>query len=938
MLLVLLIIFLPAFGIIVASGLKQRRDEIAKARNNGLLVVQSLASQQEQIATSTKVMLTVLAQSPVVQKMDAKECNRLLKELQERFPLYSAVLAVVKTDGNIFAASRPFVPGAVKVSDRHHMKVAVQTHDFAVGEYMTGRVSSVQSLNYALPVLNRQNKLIAVVIAGFRLDEFARLVTKADMPAGYSVTVTDWNGVRLFRVPESPDAAPGIPIPRDSLNTVSGQHEHGFFEHLSQDGKHRLYAFRQLRTNQNQQPYMYMLVGIPTNEILHKANAQMLSNLSILSIAAILAMLLAWEFGDIVLLRPINRLVSATQHLGKGEMNIRTRLRHSSDELGQLAKSFDEMAALLETRNNERRKAEEALSKANTELEIRVQERTAELSDSNTALTAEIGERKRAELELVENKRRLQAALDAAQMGVWSRDLLNGTIVWDRRTREIFGFEPGQELTYEQFLERIVPEDRELFSRVVTEQSQQEGGILNLEYRFSSPAGSTRWVHERGSTIRNASGDPVRLTGVLVDITERKKVEQEMRSLEEQLRHSQKMEAVGRLAGGIAHDFNNLLQVINGHAELIGETENADDALRQQAQAIHQAGKRAAQLTAQLLAFSRKQIAEPKIFELDRAVSGLEKMLRRIIPENIELTTNLHAASARVKIADVQLEQVIMNLVVNARDAMPSGGRLTIETRCEELDDLTLLPGSELTPGQYVMIAITDSGHGMDAATRDRIFEPFFTTKAMGTGLGLATVYGILRQSKGGIHVYSEPGTGSTFRVYLPLCGEALRDAASMPAEALRPGTETILLAEDEHGVRMLIRKYLEQLGYRVLDASDGRQALEIARQNLEQIDIVVTDAIMPKMGGRELSDNLRQLRPELKILLITGYAEGVLYDEIRAAGLELLPKPFSRRALATKLREMLDILPAAPQSVTEPQAFLFEQQGGAQNSCASNL
>jgi PAS domain S-box-containing protein len=909
LLLLLLFIFLPAFGIIVISGLKLRHDEIAKAQNNATLLAQSLAAQQEQIATSTKVLLTILAQSPAVQHLDAKACNRLFRELEYRFPLYSAVLAVATTDGKLFAASKPFVTGAVNLADRKHFRDVIRTLDFSVGEYMQGRVSGVQSLNYTFPVLDAHRKLIAVVIAGFSLDEFAHFVAKADLPADYTVTIADWNGVRLFRVPENVNTAPGMPIARDSLVQASSA-EQGFFERKSGDGKDRIYAFRQLRLKETSSPYMYVMVGVSKSEILHQANMQMVTNLTILGIAATLAMSLAWAFGDLVLVKPINRLVAASQHLGKGEMSVRTGLRHSADELGQLAKSFDSMASLLELRSLETRSAEMALSRANAELETRVRERTAELSHANAALMAEVTERKRAEAELAESRHNLVAALDAAKLGIWSRDLLTDKLVWDERTKEIYGVaSTAEEVTEEQLLECIVPEDREV-SRLMRAQQLQEAdntsGNFSLEYRVKV-SGATRWVHVRGSILRDASGRPVRRTGVVMDITQRKQSEDEMRLLEEQFRHAQKMEAVGRLAGGIAHDFNNLLQVINGHSELIGDSPSLENSVRQHAEAILQAGRRAAQLTSHLLAFSRKQMSEPKIFELDQMVSGSEKMLRRIIPENIELTTNLHAGRARVKIAPVQLEQVIMNLVVNARDAMPAGGRLILETRCDYLDDLSAQQACDLAPGEYVLLAVSDSGHGMDAATRERIFEPFFTTKVMGTGLGLATVYGIVRQSGGGIHVYSEVASGSTFRIYLPLCREETREEDRTPVETLPTGTETVLLAEDESAVRILVRQHLEELGYHVLEAADGGQALALAKDNLEQIDIVVTDAIMPKMGGRELSENLRRLRSGLKILLVTGYAEGVLYDEIRAAGLELLPKPFSRRALARKLREMLD-------------------------------
>jgi CheY-like chemotaxis protein len=369
------------------------------------------------------------------------------------------------------------------------------------------------------------------------------------------------------------------------------------------------------------------------------------------------------------------------------------------------------------------------------------------------------------------------------------------------------------------------------------------------------------------------------------------------------------MEAVGRLAGGVAHDFNNLLLVINGHAELIAETAGVSDGIRRQLQAIHQAGVRAAQLTSHLLAFSRKQNVEPKTFELDQAVAGLEKIIRRIIPENIELQTRLKAGKASIRIAPEQLEQIIMNLLLNARDAMPSGGQLSIETTCEQCDKDHLQQVGDLAPGQYVLLSISDSGHGMEPRVRERIFEPFFTTKPLGrgTGLGLSTVYGIARQCSGGVHVYSEPGKGSTFRIYFPLCESSADQLAAHPATATPTGAETVLLAEDEGAVRDLVCQHLEDLGYKVITAADGAQALKTARQHIETIDIVLTDVVMPEMGGYALSKALRELRPEIKVVLMTGYAEGMLTEEARAAGLEVLSKPFSRRSLAQKIREVLD-------------------------------
>ena len=905
LLLLLLMIFLPAFAIIFASGLKQRKDEIAKARNSALLMAQSLAAQQQQIATSTRVLLTTLAQSPALQRTDAKACNQLFQELYRRFPLYSAILAATTPDGNMFAASKPFKPGTVNLSDRKHIKDVIRTLDFSVGEYMTGRVSTMQSLNYTYPVLNSRRKLIAIVIAGFSLDEYERFAKQVSMPSGYSVAIIDWKGARLFRAPADPNIVAGEAITDEAMAVMSRGGERGFFERTSADGTDRLYAYTKLRVNEASAPYMYVLVGIPQREIMQRANSQMLSNLFLLGISAMGALLLAWAFGEVFLLDPIKRLVAATHQLGRGETDIRTGLHHSNDELGQLAQSFDDMAALLESKNLERRRAEEALSRANAKLEQRVNERTAELSSLNAALTLEVHERKRAELELTESRWHLQKAMDAAKLGVWRRELSSGELICDQRTKAIFGADPDIPLNYEQLLSRIVPEDREAFGRLFAE----EEGDIDVEYRIASADSGVHWLRVRGSWMTGAA---TRVTGVVMDITEQKTAEQQMRSLEEQFRHSQKMEAVGRLAGGVAHDFNNLLLVINGHAELIAETAGLADGVRRQLQAIHTAGQRAAQLTSHLLAFSRKQNIEPKTFELDQAITGVEKIIRRLVPENIELETKLTAGKACIRIAPEQLEQIIMNLVLNARDAMPSGGRLIIETGCEECDRSQLQHFGDLVPGKYVLLSVTDSGHGMEPRVRERVFEPFFTTKPLGrgTGLGLSTVYGTVRQSSGGVHVYSEPGKGSTFRIYLPLCEPATDQRAAAPASATPRGVETVLLAEDESAVRNLVRQHLEELGYTVLIAPDGAQALQLARQNIKTIDIVLTDVVMPEMGGCELSEALRQLRPDMKVLLMTGYSEGITLEQANAAGLQVLSKPFSRRSLAYKIREVLDAAP----------------------------
>jgi two-component system cell cycle sensor histidine kinase/response regulator CckA len=388
------------------------------------------------------------------------------------------------------------------------------------------------------------------------------------------------------------------------------------------------------------------------------------------------------------------------------------------------------------------------------------------------------------------------------------------------------------------------------------------------------------------------------------DVTER-------RLLEEQFRQSQKMEAIGQLAGGIAHDFNNLLTVITGYSDLATRKLQREDPLRRNIEEIKKAGERAASLTRQLLAFSRKQVLQPKVLDLNAVISELEKMLRRLIGEDVELRTALESGLGSIKADPGQIEQVIMNLAVNARDAMPAGGKLLIETENVSLSQEYAGQHIAVTPGSYVMLAVSDTGTGMDEKTKARIFEPFFTTKELGkgTGLGLSTVYGIVKQSGGSIWVYSEVGHGTTFKVYLPRIDEGAQEyrQTAETEEALQ-GTETILLAEDEEMVRTLAREILETYGYQVLEAANGGAALLICERHTGAIDLLITDVIMPEMSGRELSERLSHLRPAMKVLYMSGYTDdAIIHQGVLDTGANFIQKPFSPDALAQKVREVLD-------------------------------
>ncbi len=391
---------------------------------------------------------------------------------------------------------------------------------------------------------------------------------------------------------------------------------------------------------------------------------------------------------------------------------------------------------------------------------------------------------------------------------------------------------------------------------------------------------------------------------------ERERVEQALRQSEEQLRQAQKMEAVGRLAGGIAHDFNNFLTVITGRSQLLVEGLDAEDPLIRHARVIERTTERAAALTRQLLAFSRKQVVEPRILDLNAVLVGLHPMLRQLIGENIDFAIVARASTGQVRADPGQIEQVVLNLAVNARDAMPNGGRITIETDEVDLDESYTRWHVGVEPGPYVQISVSDNGTGMDAETRSRIFEPFFTTKerGKGTGLGLATVYGIVKQAGGNIWVYSEPGLGTIFKVYLPSVGRAVATGEEAPAPVAPRGSETILVVEDEAEVLELAREVLHMSGYAVLRAAQPAQAVEICRHHPAPIHLLLTDVVMPQMSGRALATKLSAMRPEMRVLYTSGYTDdAIVHHGVLDPEIAFLQKPYSPTGLARKVREVLD-------------------------------
>jgi two-component system cell cycle sensor histidine kinase/response regulator CckA len=574
---------------------------------------------------------------------------------------------------------------------------------------------------------------------------------------------------------------------------------------------------------------------------------------------------------------------------------------------------FNLSISLLKDKNNQligsvgvardvtaKKEAEEELKKYRDHLEEMVGKRASQLLEANELMAREIAERKSMEEALKASEARYRSLFDGVPVGLYRTTPEGKILDANLALVQMLGY-PDRESLLAVNVEQ---------SYVNLEDWKKKKALLNgegiardLEMELRRHDGQKIWVQDSVRVVRDPDRGETYYEGSLEEITEKKQ-------LESQYRQSQKMEAIGRLAGGVAHDFNNLLTAVTGYGEISLLDLRKDDPLRLNIEEILRAAERGTSLTQQLLAFSRKQILQPRGINLNETITDMQGMLQRLIGEDIELLLALEADLSTVTADPGQVEQIVMNLAVNARDAMPQGGKIVIETGNSFLDEAYTQRHLEVLPGSYVMLTVSDNGWGMDAETQSHIFEPFFTTKerGKGTGLGLATVYGIVKQSGGHLWVYSEPGQGTTFKIYLPRV-----DAAAEPGEVEMPaeapfGWETILIVEDEDPLRALIHKTLRKFGYQVLEARHGGEALLICEQTSKPIHLMLVDVVLPQMSGPGVAARLTALQPDMKVLFMSGYTENaMIHHGLLDRRVPFLPKPFKPVTLVRKVREVLD-------------------------------
>jgi PAS domain S-box-containing protein len=609
-----------------------------------------------------------------------------------------------------------------------------------------------------------------------------------------------------------------------------------------------------------------LVVEFPRSTVLAGTRAVLWRMAGFAVLILVLAALAGWALSG-SLTRPLSELARAANDISAGDYARRVVVT-TKDELGTVAFAFNRMA--------------DSITAARGVLENQI----TRVAESEARLTRVIG---------------------ASAAVIYDLRVANGVMVLDwisENVAMVLGYSWAEAHAPGWWLSNVHPDDLEKLGRTAAPETYAEG---SNEYRFRTRDGAFRWLREEQRLIYGDDGQPVEVVGAWLDITDQ-------RDLEEQFRHAQKMEAVGRIAGGVAHDFNNLLTVIRSYSDLVLLEISPNDPKREEMLEIRGAADRASVLARQLLAFSRKQVLLPQVFDLNAMVQSFDAMLSRTISTDVEHVTRLARSLGVIKADPGQVEQVLMNLAINAADAMPDGGELTIETANAMLDADYARHHAGVSPGEYVMIAVADTGIGMDRATLDHIFEPFFTTKAYGkgTGLGLSTVYGIVKQNGGHIWVYSEPGHGTTFKVYFPRVYEEVSVPRGLlegvrPAKVVKP-TETVLVVEDEVAVRATVSRILKRQGYTVLLAGHGGEAMRIAAEHQGDIDLVISDLMMPEMSGREFVERFSSARPATRVLFMSGYTDDDamqrgLVDEHRA----FIEKPFTVDQMTRKVREVLD-------------------------------
>jgi two-component system cell cycle sensor histidine kinase/response regulator CckA len=830
----------PALGVVVHAGMERRREALERAGLEAQGSARAAARLQEEVFDEARQFLNAVALFPAVRDLDREDCARLLPRLlrEER---RTGDLGILDADGEVLAGSAPGVVGGG--ADRSFFQRALQTKRFAVGR-LQGE-NGGRTVRVGFPLVGQGGAVRGVLFATVDLAVLHAVLHRLDLPQGSVVQVLDDGGRVLARYPD-PLHEPGVP------GSGAGVFERGMalpdagsVSVRGPDGVARRFGFAPLRSAGDATGGI-VAVGVPERAVVAAAETDLIESTLLVVGAALLALGASWFFGNRLIVDRVDGLLRATRRLSTGEIRARRSARDPGPgELGQLERAFDEMALSLEVRTDELRSAEA---------------RYRELVEVMPAVFWSW--RPGSGLEYVSPQ---IGALTGRAPEAW----IGGTAKWE---------------------ERAEPADRDGLAKAVAGALEGRGGY-QAEYRVRNAEGATTWVREHGAVDRAGPGGAVRVRGFLVDVSERK-------TLERQFLQAQKMEALGRLSASVAHDFNNLLTVISGYGQLLQSRFASEPEVKGQLEEIARAAERASVLTRQLLHFSRRREADPQVVDVNDALAALDRMVRRLIGDRIAVETSFAPEPWPVRVDRGHLDQVVMNLVVNARDAMTGRGTLHVRTENCSLDapaasDL----GPAARPGDFVVLTVADTGCGMDEATRARIFEPFFTTKGegKGTGLGLPTVDEIVRGAGGFIDLRTAPGRGTAFRIHFPRYEgpEAARVAA---AESVR-GAATprhVLLVDDDASIRGFALQFLRDEGHTVVEAASAAEARRAAAAATTPFDLLLVDVSLPDADGGDLARELAAAPSRPRVVMMSGFSPAHLREEGReSGGFRFLQKPF---------------------------------------------
>ena len=858
--LIVLIIALPAAGMIIYSGVRLRNEAVKIAIMDSQILADSMALQQQNMVAAAQQLVSALAQLPEVKNQNRSKVEPLLVDILKLNAQYSNIALIDRT-GLVWATSVRQLLGR-NVSDRRYFKNPMATGRFSSGEYIISRAIFKPVINFAYPLKNERGETVGVISIGFDLGCYRKSFDGAKLPSGSNYLLIDHKGVMLSGAVNDKKFVGQNFDQRELRQMQQGPEEGQSIGSLLGTGTYFI-SYRKMMLQGEQTPYMYIRVGIPTSVVLFKANGMLWSNLGLFMSCLLFALAVAWLIGKRSIADRISMLEEASQLLAQGNLDARISNRVVGGELGSLGESFDSIAQELAQGEQARLASEknyQEMFNASTDAIILHNQETGRILEANDAVKRMFGYSKEEMLELT------MQDISGTDSRYLSQDVAN----------EEAG--PGHETT------------------------------RSFEWQCRRKNGDSFWteVVVSATSIRGEGC----LLAVVRDISERNEAEREKKLLKDQLYQIQRIESIGRLAGGIAHDFNNLLTPIMGYSQLLKREALPDAKCYYMADQILLASDKAKVLVQQLLSFSRKQMLDMKVVDLNEVISSFYGILRRTIRENIEIRLNPAAKNSNIR-ADVnQMEQIIMNLAVNAQDAIGGKGVITIETAPMFLDEEYARHHASVKPGKHLMLAVTDDGCGMDKDTLEHLFEPFFTTKPVGqgTGLGLATVYGLVKQHEGSIWVYSEPGQGCTFKVFFPIIEE---EVAAEEAVEVRPAQFdaehfTILLVEDNEMLRCMVRDLLTNYGFGVIEAESPEQALQMVAGR--DIDLLVTDVVMPGLSGPELHERLQKQYPGLIVLFMSGYTNTVIVNlGVPGYGVNFIQKPFSVDGFLLKVEGLLN-------------------------------